>query len=138
MRISLPSFFSLIVLNVMRCAIWYHLYNLKNVKNTHGRVLILVLKLTLFHGYFSRFLNCEMIPNRQRSTNALGVLLRYSEAVVRTCSVKRVFLNISQNLQENNCAGVSFSTKLQADQKRDSGSGNHLPFINKTFSFPKK
>ena len=26
----------------MRCAIWYHLYNLKNVKNTHGGVLILV------------------------------------------------------------------------------------------------
>ena len=27
---------------VMRCAIWYHLYNLKSVKNTHGGVLILV------------------------------------------------------------------------------------------------
>ena len=28
--------------NVMLCAIWYHLYNLKNVKNIHGRVLVLV------------------------------------------------------------------------------------------------
>ena len=27
---------------VLRCAIWYHLYNLKNVKSTHGGVLILV------------------------------------------------------------------------------------------------
>ena len=27
---------------VMHCAIWYHLYNLKTVKNTHGGVLILV------------------------------------------------------------------------------------------------
>ena len=27
---------------VMRCAIWYHLYNLKNVKNIHGEVLLLV------------------------------------------------------------------------------------------------
>ena len=26
----------------MRCAICYHLYNLKNVKNTHGGVLLLV------------------------------------------------------------------------------------------------
>ena len=26
----------------MRCAIWYHLYNFKNVKNTHGGVLISV------------------------------------------------------------------------------------------------
>ena len=25
--------------NVMLCAIWYHFYNLKNVKNTHGAVL---------------------------------------------------------------------------------------------------
>ena len=32
-----------IQLSVMRCAIWYHLYNLKNVKNTHGVVLLLVL-----------------------------------------------------------------------------------------------
>ena len=28
--------------NVIRCAIWYHLYNLKIVKNTHGGVLLLV------------------------------------------------------------------------------------------------
>ena len=26
----------------MLCAIWYHLYNLKNVENTHGGVLPLV------------------------------------------------------------------------------------------------
>ena len=26
----------------MFCAIWYHLYNLKNVKNTHEGVLLLV------------------------------------------------------------------------------------------------
>ena len=32
--------------NVMRWAIWYHLYNSKNVK------------LPLLHGRFSRFLNC--------------------------------------------------------------------------------
>ena len=30
------------LLYVMRCTIWYHLYNLKNVKNAHGGVLILV------------------------------------------------------------------------------------------------
>ena len=27
---------------VVGCEIWYHLYNLKNVKNTYGGVLILV------------------------------------------------------------------------------------------------
>ena len=29
-------------LYVMRCTIWYHLYNLKNMANTHGGVLLLV------------------------------------------------------------------------------------------------
>ena len=28
--------------NVMLCVIWYHLYNLKNMENTHGGVLRLV------------------------------------------------------------------------------------------------
>ena len=58
----------------MRCEIWYHLYNFKNVKNTHGGVLILVklkpatlLKLILFHGCFSRFLNAT---NGTKSRNA--------------------------------------------------------------------
>ena len=34
----------------MLCAIWYHLYNLKNVKNTHGEMSLLV-KL---QAYFSK------------------------------------------------------------------------------------
>ena len=37
---------------------WYHLYNLENVKNTYGGVQLLVLKVTLLHGFFLRFLNC--------------------------------------------------------------------------------
>ena len=31
-----------IIVCMMRCSIWYHLYNLKKVKNTHGGELILV------------------------------------------------------------------------------------------------
>ena len=49
-------------LYVIRCAMWYHLYNLKNVINAHGGVLLLVrlqaLKVTLLRGCFSRSLNC--------------------------------------------------------------------------------
>ena len=37
-----------------------------------------------------------------------------SEAVVRRCSVKKVFLEISQNSEENACARVSFLINLQA------------------------
>ena len=36
------------------------------------------------------------------------------EAVVRKCSVKKMFSEISQNSQENICARVSFLIKLQA------------------------
>ena len=34
--------------------------------------------------------------------------------ITQRCSVKKVFLNILQNSQENTCARASFSIKLQA------------------------
>ena len=36
-----------------------------------------------------------------------------SEAVLQGCSVKKVFLEISQNSQESTCARVSFLMKMQ-------------------------
>ena len=42
-----------------------------------------------------------------------------TEAVVQRCSVKKVFLEISQNSQENTCARVSFLIKLQAFIKKE-------------------
>ena len=38
----------------------------------------------------------------------------YSRSSHRRCSIKKMFLKISQNLQENTCVGVSFFIKLQA------------------------
>ena len=35
-----------------------------------------------------------------------------AKAVAQTCSVKKVFLEISHNSQENSCARVSFSLQL--------------------------
>ena len=37
-----------------------------------------------------------------------------TEAIAQRCSVKKMFLEISQNSQENTCARVSFLIKLQA------------------------
>ena len=37
------------------------------------------------------------------------------KAVTRICSVKKVFLEISQNSQQNTCARVSFLISLQAN-----------------------
>ena len=45
------------------------------------------------------------------------------ETAAQRCSVKKVFLAISQNSQENTCARVFFLVKLQA---RDSGTGVFL------------
>ena len=47
--------FSLFVC-MMRCAIWYHLYNLKKRKKRPWRSV--TFTLTLLRGCFSRFLNC--------------------------------------------------------------------------------
>ena len=55
-------------LNVMLCAIWYHLYNLKNVKNTQGGVLLLVAcnfskSNTPPWVFFTFFKLLKMVPN---------------------------------------------------------------------------
>ena len=39
---------------------------------------------------------------------------RFTEVVAQRCSVKKVFLEILQNLQENTCARASLLIKLQA------------------------
>ena len=45
----------------------------------------------------------------------LVYLLEESEVVTPKGSIKKVLLKISQNSQENICAGVSFAIKLQAE-----------------------
>ena len=39
----------------------------------------------------------------------------YVEAVIRRCSVKKVFLEILQNSKESTCARASFLIKLQKE-----------------------
>ena len=58
------------------CAIWYHLYNLKRVKNTHVGVQLLVkLQIEasnkLHDGRFSQFLNC---PHGTKSRKAPQII----------------------------------------------------------------
>ena len=50
----------------------------------------------------------------KRKIKALKNKVEKAEAVARTWSVKKVFLEISQNSQENTCVRVSFLIKLQA------------------------
>ena len=72
-----------------------------------------------------RFTTIRRLINAQRRTQkmvdfkvsiiqlAIHSLL-VKKAVVQRCSVKKVFLEISQNSQENTCVRVSFLIKLQA------------------------
>ena len=53
--------------------------------------------------------------NKQvKKITAYGAILKYSEATTRGVLLKKVFLVISQNSQENTCVRVSFLIKLQA------------------------
>ena len=60
-----------------------------------------------------------------------NILFPKAEAVAQRPSVKKLFLEILQNLQENACGRASFLIKLQAwglqlYEKRDSGTGVFL------------
>ena len=50
----------------------------------------------------------------QSATFRIFLIFNSSEAVVRRCSVKKMFLEISQNSQENSCARDSVLITLQA------------------------
>ena len=45
--------------------------------------------------------------------NANSTVFLFSEAVAQRCSVKKMFLEISQNSQENTCARASFLEALR-------------------------
>ena len=71
----------------------------------------------------------DNVANRKIRARAL------TEAVVRRCSLKTVFLEISQNLQENTCARVSFLIKLQASTiASENENNNQLPFLDVLFN----
>ena len=64
----------------MRCAIWYHLYNLKNVKNNHGGVL-LSLKVTLLHVRFSSSLNRTTDTKSRNASHIAKSRQQYNKAL---------------------------------------------------------
>ena len=51
-------------------------------------------------------------PAWSKITKRLSLNVKQTEAVVQRCSVEKVFLEISQNSQENTCTRVSFFNKV--------------------------
>ena len=58
----------------------------------------------------------DHFQNTFASSSIANFESRYPEAVVRRCSVKKVFLKKSQNLKENTYARISFLIKSQGQQ----------------------
>ena len=59
-------------------------------------------------------------------TGAAAIFSEGTEAVVQRFSVKKVFLEISQNSQKNTCTRVSFLIKLQASGQLIAQSKNFI------------
>ena len=80
-RIAQPTFVSNYneFLYVVCCAIWYHLYNLKNAKKTHGGVLILV-KLQAVSLRVKRVKRCYRIC-RLRSFSRSTLIQTFSSVI---------------------------------------------------------
>ena len=72
------------------------------------------MTLLLCYGYFGHNVREYHILNVNRKGYDTDMKGSLPEAVVPSCSVEKVFLEISQNSQENTCARVSFLIKLQA------------------------
>ena len=64
----------------------------------------------------------RLVMGKNVSVSASTLCMLNLEAVIQRYSVKKLFLKVSQNSQENTCARVSFLTLL----KKDSGTGLFL------------
>ena len=62
---------------------------------------------------FAKFLRTLILKSKRLLPTMLSKY-RWAETVAQRCSVKKVFLEISQNSQENTCAKVSILIKFQA------------------------
>ena len=91
--------------------------------HTHLNFLLPIKKLCSWAIIVEKF--DDSLFQRKYYPNDIGTLLSQSplktkkciwviEAAVQRCSVKKVFLKISQYSQDKTCPGVSFLSKLQA------------------------
>ena len=87
----IPDIIRCLPIFVMRCTIWYYLYNLKNVKNTHGSVLILV-KLQAKAGWDSFSIKLVLWFVRISVLMAFRILLKTLIKVVDTLkNIQKVY-----------------------------------------------
>ena len=93
-----------ILLSVKILKFWYNRYG-------HYRGILNKLKLKNKKRYMRIFFQNNH-QNTKKIQSKINGFLQNREAVIRRCSVKKVFLKISQNSQENTSTRVFFSIKL--------------------------
>ena len=79
---------------------------------TYNSPALILSTANLSFPYLEDWLN---VTSKKKSHTGIFVHI-YAEEVSRRCSVKKVFLEISQNSLENTCARVYFLIKLQGLQ----------------------
>ena len=98
-----------------------------------------LFKKRLWHRCFpANFVKFSRIPfSQSTSGRQLLCFIKYEILIVHSshqrCSIKKVFLKILQNSQENTCARVPFVIKFQASvcntNKKDTGKGVLLSIL---------
>ena len=103
---------------MMLCAICYHLYNFKNVKNTHAGLLLL-LTVTLYRGCFSRSLNCAN-DAKSKSILCLPLLTKRFPLTKKNIFYNPSFLlpHISMSRTFANFYMIQFNQKLRQSVTR--------------------
>ena len=86
----------LLLINVVCCAIWYHFYNLQNLKLQPATLL----KLTLLHRCFSRFLSCR---NGTKTRNAPQAVFMYKDQSILQVLLVCLKRNHSQIFKDSSC-----------------------------------
>ena len=78
---------------------------------------LLLSKLIIRTYHLRVYIKSKNISNLNKKVSTLGMTAGepgylQSEVLVRSCSLKKVFLKISQNSQENTCVRVTFIVKF--------------------------
>ena len=97
----------------MCCTIWYHLYNLKNVKNIHGRVLFSV-KLEAEHAFCisNTFISNARLKLAKKIKQMLSNTLRLNFCYLKYIHIlhpryhPKIIVHILKNKEKNKCVCI--------------------------------
>ena len=97
-KLTPPPLLTRILHFMILCVIWCHLQNVKNEKNIHRGVLLLV-KVTLLHRCFSRVLNCTSGAKFHKASHVMITILAFWDIIPYSLSLIKPHLEIGTPFQ---------------------------------------